>query len=441
MTTLIESYIKPEVKSFPFCPGCGHTTNLHHIDDAFKMLNLDPKKTVMVTDIGCVGLSDQYFNVHAFHGLHGRSITYATGIKLANPELDVIVLMGDGGTGIGGHHLISAARRNIGITVLVFNNFNFGMTGGEHSVTTPTGGLTATSRTGNLEYPLDICKLSEVAGAGFVARASSFDRDLPELMTKAIKYDGFSIIDIWEFCTAYYSPRNDLTKQKLLDMSSANDMPMGILTERKDRMGYSSNLLASAKKKSVPEVNLSARFSLPLKTRQAVVFAGGAGQKIKSTATLLAQACILSGGYASQKDDYPITVMTGYSISKIVLDAAEFQYTGTNPLAAILILSNEGLMREKSRIESASGNTLLLIDESVSEFKSGGTQLRFPFQSEVKSIDKKSISVLALGTLIAKTGWLEAEAVRESIRISQKAEFVELSIKAFDKGFEMGNAE
>ena len=100
---------------------------------------------VIVSDIGCAGLSDQYFSTSAFHGLHGRSITYATGIKLARPELTVIVIMGDGGTGIGGAHLINAARRNVGITVLVFNNLNFGMTGGQHSTTTPEGAITATT--------------------------------------------------------------------------------------------------------------------------------------------------------------------------------------------------------------------------------------------------------------------------------------------------------
>ena len=114
-------------------------------------------EVVIVTDIGCSGLADKYFRTNAFHGLHGRSVTYATGIKLANPELKVIVLMGDGGCGIGGHHLINAARRNIGVTVVVFNNFNYGMTGGEHSVTTPEGGVTSSTPFGQLEHPMDIC--------------------------------------------------------------------------------------------------------------------------------------------------------------------------------------------------------------------------------------------------------------------------------------------
>ena len=129
MLNTISTYRSLERPKYPFCPGCGHTLTNDHLNAALVQLQLDPRKTVVVTDIGCVGMSDQYFDVQAFHGLHGRAITYATGIKLANPDLTVVVLMGDGGVGIGGAHLINAARRNIGIIVLVFNNLNFGMTG------------------------------------------------------------------------------------------------------------------------------------------------------------------------------------------------------------------------------------------------------------------------------------------------------------------------
>ena len=116
------SYLNEEKLPYPFCPGCGHGSILDQLNSALIKLNLDSTEVVLVTDIGCQGLSDQFFTTNAFHGLHGRSITYATGIKLINPKLKVIVLIGDGGCGIGGHHLINAARRNIGLTVLVFNN-------------------------------------------------------------------------------------------------------------------------------------------------------------------------------------------------------------------------------------------------------------------------------------------------------------------------------
>ena len=114
----------------PFCPGCGHHTIVKSLDKALVKLQKDPKEVVIVTDIGCIGLSDIYFKTNAFHGLHGRSVTYGCGLKLARPELTVIVIQGDGGCGIGGAHFLNVARRNIGITLIVANNFNYGMTGG-----------------------------------------------------------------------------------------------------------------------------------------------------------------------------------------------------------------------------------------------------------------------------------------------------------------------
>ncbi|MFZ0493133.1 MAG: thiamine pyrophosphate-dependent enzyme, partial [Acidimicrobiia bacterium] len=117
--------------AYPFCPGCGHGSILDALDEALVKQQIDPAQLVIVSDIGCSGLSDQYFGTSAFHGLHGRSLTYATGIKLVRPDLHVVVIMGDGGTGIGGAHLLNAARRNIGLTLLVFNNLNYGMTGGQ----------------------------------------------------------------------------------------------------------------------------------------------------------------------------------------------------------------------------------------------------------------------------------------------------------------------
>ena len=207
-------------------------------------LGLDPTRVVIVTDIGCQGLGDQYFATHAFHGLHGRSIAYATGIKLADPDLKVIVIMGDGGTGIGGAHLLNAARRNIGLTVLVFNNFNFGMTGGEHSVTTPPGGVTATTRAGNVERPLDVCATVAVNGAGFVWRGTAFDRDLADIIAEAVRSESFALLDIWELCTAYYVPNNEFSRKSLEATRTALGMAAGVL-HREDAAGVCAGVAGS----------------------------------------------------------------------------------------------------------------------------------------------------------------------------------------------------
>jgi pyruvate/2-oxoacid:ferredoxin oxidoreductase beta subunit len=211
MTTPISIEPHPTLrneKEYPFCPGCGHGSVLDSLNEAMVQLGLAPHEVVIVSDIGCSGLSDQYFTTSAFHGLHGRSVTYASGIKLARPDLNVIVIMGDGGTGIGGAHLLAAARRNIGITVLVLNNFNFGMTGGQHSTTTPSGFVTPTTPGGNLEHPLDIVATVGVNGAAYAYRGTNFDEDIAERMAEGITAEGFALLDVWDLCTAYFVPNN-----------------------------------------------------------------------------------------------------------------------------------------------------------------------------------------------------------------------------------------
>src|SRR5512136_1546791 len=231
-------------RTYPFCPGCGHGLILNQLNRALIELGLDPKRVVIVSDIGCQGLGDQHFITNAFHGLHGRSIAYATGIKLADPDLKVIVLIGDGGTGIGGAHLLNAARRNVGMTVLVMNNFNFGMTGGEHSVTTPPGGVTVTTRKGNLERPLDICNTVAVNGAGYVWRGIAFDRELPDVIVEASQSESFALLDIWELCTAYYVPNNDFSRKALLELREQLGMSAGLL-HREERPEYARAVRAA----------------------------------------------------------------------------------------------------------------------------------------------------------------------------------------------------
>ena len=231
---LPDTYIEEGHLPYEFCPGCSHGKILQALSDSLKQQKLDPTEIVLVTDIGCVGLSDKYFITHAFHGLHGRSITYGSGIKMQNPNLHVVVLIGDGGCGIGGHHLLNAARTNTNVNVLVFNNFNFGMTGGQHSVTTPLDSVTATTSMGSTDAPMDIAGTAQVNGGGYIARATAFDKDLPSLITNAMQHDGFALLDIWELCTAYYVVRNDFGRKEMLEYMSSLNMSSGILqkTER-----------------------------------------------------------------------------------------------------------------------------------------------------------------------------------------------------------------
>lgn len=333
---------------YPFCPGCGHHSILDHLAAALESLRLDPNKVVLVSDIGCSGLSDQYFSTSAFHGLHGRSLTYATGIKLARPDLTVIVVMGDGGTGIGGAHLLNAARRNIGLTVLVFNNFNFGMTGGQHSTTTPPGAITSTTPGGNLERPLDICATVAANGAGYVWRGTSFDPDLSERIADAVRAECFALLDIWELCTAYYVPKNKASKKTLAELLEQLELKSGLL-HRAEHPEYAAAYRAATRSllgtpRSGPRPVRPA-FRSALERPFRMIVAGSAGGKVRSAARLAGDAALLSGLWATQRDDYPITVKTGHSVAELVWSPREIHYTGITRPDALIVLSRDGLLK------------------------------------------------------------------------------------------------
>ena len=185
------------------------------MDRGVDLLGLKGEDLAIVSDIGCSGLFDSFFKTHAIHGLHGRALTYATGLKMVRPELNVLVVMGDGGLGIGGAHVLASCRRNLNLTLLVLNNFNYGMTGGQCSSTTPDSEKSSSSFLNSLERPLDICRVAMAAGALWTDKAMATDSNLGELITEAIQYPGFSLLDIWGLCPGRHLKNNPKTLSQL----------------------------------------------------------------------------------------------------------------------------------------------------------------------------------------------------------------------------------
>ena len=193
-----------------WCPGCGHGILMRDVAQAIDNLGLDPDKVVIVSGIGCSSRAAGYMNYNTLHTTHGRALAFATGVKLANPELTVICITGDGDcTTIGGNHLIHACRRNIDITSIVFNNNIYGMTGGQYSPTTPHGEKGTTAPYGNIDYNFDIPKLAEAAGATFTGRCTAYHvQGAVKLIEDAIKHHGFSLIEGMSVCPTYYGRKN-----------------------------------------------------------------------------------------------------------------------------------------------------------------------------------------------------------------------------------------
>ncbi|MDP6578040.1 MAG: thiamine pyrophosphate-dependent enzyme [Candidatus Marinimicrobia bacterium] len=427
----LETYIAEENLPYEFCPGCSHGKVLSAVSDSLKQQKLNPTEVVIVTDIGCVGLSDKYFVTHAFHGLHGRAITYASGIKMGNPDLKVVVLMGDGGCGIGGHHLLNAARSNTDVTVLVFNNFNFGMTGGQHSATTPLDSITPTTSFGSTDAPMDIAGTAKVNGGGFVARATAFDEDLPEMISKAMNHDGFSLIDIWELCTAYYVVRNDFGRKEMMNYMDSINMESGLL-QKTDRSSFQTNYKniqeQASKQKPMGGLVLETKFSSDLDKPIRIVLAGAAGQKVVSAGNLLAAAATLSGLWTSRRADFPITIQTGFSVAEVVISPEPVLYSGIMKPDVAALIAPEG--RDKiTRLTRAMDKTgLIYFAEGLGNVDSKAKQLPLLFPKSAQKEIRKNISALTAGYLTQELGLFPFEALQEAVRLIQKPKIAEINL-------------
>lgn len=185
-----------------WCAGCGNGIVLGAFLRAFEKSEINAEKLVVVSGIGCSGRVTQFINFDAVHTTHGRALAFATGIKLANPELTVVAMMGDGDAlAIGGNHFIHAARRNIEITAIIFNNSIYGMTGGQASPTTPKNMRTVTTPYGNVERAFNVAELAMAAGATYVARWTTYHvKQLEKSIREALQHNGFAVIDVITAC-------------------------------------------------------------------------------------------------------------------------------------------------------------------------------------------------------------------------------------------------
>jgi 2-oxoglutarate ferredoxin oxidoreductase subunit beta len=209
---LRKKFLRKEMFPTIFCDGCGIGNVLNYTLWAMDELNLDLDKTVFVSGIGCSSRLTGYLQADGLHTTHGRALAFATGVKAANPDLTVIIFTGDGdGSGIGGNHLLHAIRRNIDVTVILVNNYTYGMTGGQAAPTTPLGSISTTTPYGNIEYPLDVSELAKAIGAPYVARwPVTYPYQPIKSIEQGISKKGFALIEMLAPCPTAYGRRNKL---------------------------------------------------------------------------------------------------------------------------------------------------------------------------------------------------------------------------------------
>lgn len=415
-----------------FCPGCAHERVVRALDEALAGMGLSGEEVVIVTDIGCSGLFDTFFNTHAFHGLHGRALTYATGIKMARPELTVIVTMGDGGLGIGGAHVLSTCLRNIDLTLLVLNNFNYGMTGGQCSSTTPRSAEVGSGFLNRLEKPLDICQVAGAAGAPWVSRISTYDAALVERLKEAIRYDGFSLVDIWGLCPGRYTRKNRLTPGSIAaDLAGLPDLSGFRSQNERAEYGRAYRREAALQRAPSPPVRVDPSCAAPGKGRQEVVILGSAGQRIVTAGELLCLAGAAAGCHAAQKNDYPITVMRGHSVSEVILSETGIGYTGIQDPSVVIALAPEGVGRRKGMLSGLSPEALVIREAATALPPTAAAVIDVDFKD--KKIKSPDWALGALAVLAGERRVLTPEMLEAALRLRFKGALLDAALAVVEK--------
>ncbi|MFA5637752.1 MAG: thiamine pyrophosphate-dependent enzyme [Anaerovoracaceae bacterium] len=249
MNSLFEEYIRKEALPTLFCPGCGNGIVQQAAIRAIDKLGIR-ENTALVSGIGCSSWIPCYINMDVMHTIHGRALAFATGLKLAQPDKNVMVFTGDGDClAIGGNHFIHAAGRNIDITVIMINNYIYGMTGGQKSPTTPMNAVTKTSPFGSIDYPLDGCALANTLGASYVARwTTAHPIQLEKSIKEGIETKGFSYIEVLAQCpvqggkNVYGEKEPAAILRKYRDMAKEGTVSLGVLKSEKTKEEYIERL-------------------------------------------------------------------------------------------------------------------------------------------------------------------------------------------------------
>jgi 2-oxoglutarate ferredoxin oxidoreductase subunit beta len=471
-----------------WCQGCGLGTTLTTFIGALQWLeknqNWDLDKVAVVSGIGCTGRIAGYIRLDSFHTTHGRAIPFATGLKLANRELKVVVISGDGDiAGIGGNHFIHAARRNLDITVICVNNFNYGMTGGQAGPTTPHGARAVTTQYGNFEHPFNLPYLAAAGGASFVARWTVLHaRRLQWTLREAMMHPGFSFVEIIAPCSTSYARWNPegrgLDPQKLgrrglevmmhyrqvgriahhthpkdaavkvNERGEINEIIEGVfLNEPKPEFRAAIDHKAQIAKElwSAAIKALDQRPKLPGRTdfidRTEVQLGGFGGQGIMSAGRIIGQAAtIYDKMQACFTQSYGPEARGGAAGSQVVVAAEPIHHPHLIAPTSAIIMSQEAYLKYAP---SLAANGKLLIDDGLVTLPEDHRQdlkiYGLPATQIAEELgNARAANSAMLGFWAAIVGAVSQAAMRQSLADSVPSKTLEVNLKVFDIGFEKG---
>jgi 2-oxoglutarate ferredoxin oxidoreductase subunit beta len=471
-----------------WCQGCGLGTALTTFISSLQWLEKNRKwdldKVAVVSGIGCSGRVAGYLRLDSFHTTHGRAIPFATGLKLANPELNVVVFSGDGDiAGIGGNHFIHAARRNLDITVICVNNFNYGMTGGQVGSTTPHGARAVTTQYGNFEYPFNLPYLAAAGGASFMARWTVLHaRRLEWTLREALEHRGFSFVEIIAPCSTAYARWNPEGKgldpqnlrrrglevmkhyQKVGKISPAThpkdaDVKVdqnGVITEivegkfiddPKPDLQKAINQMADAAENRWRTLKQNMQNRPQLKARSDAVprtelqLGGFGGQGIISAGKIIGQAAAIYDKLeACFTQSYGPEARGGSAGSQVVISSDPIHYPNiTEPGSAVIM--SQGAYEKYTPLLRAGG--ILLIDKGLVTLRDDHRDDITTHGIEATKAAEDMGNVRAansvmLGFWTAAVGAVSREAMQFSLSESVPPKTVEVNLQAFEYGYKAG---
>ena len=415
----------------PYCEGCSHAAVLRALDQALVTLRLEPADVAIVTDVGCVGFAGELLEApHTVHALHGRSPATATGLALADEalgagRLKTIVLIGDGGATVGIGHLVHAALVNADVTVLVHNNSWLGG-GAQAAALAPEGASTPGTEVASLTPPLDIVKLLGAAQAGYLARTFVDDRDLAPAIAAAITHPGFALLEILEYCPTRNVSRDEAGQRR-------GDAVVTVLEGKVEPRRISRSpfietyrALHAAIPARPPRPPLAAAYKSTLDRPISIVVAGTAGEHIQAAAQLLCAAAVAAELDCSQKNDNPVTVGSGFSVSEVILSPFEISFTGIEWPDAIIVTSEQGLaeIRRRGLLGRATSDAVVIADESLDVRGA----LKLPLRALAGPPHAALAGVLAW---LARTRVVPPEALADAARKRSLGALVERLLAAF----------
>jgi 2-oxoglutarate/2-oxoacid ferredoxin oxidoreductase subunit beta len=401
-------------QNLPFCKGCGHDLIARNTAKALEKLNYGPLDVIIVTDIGCHGIIDKCLNTHTVHGLHGRSAALGAGISfgLEEPGKKIVVFIGDGGATIGLQHILEAARLNVDITVVVHNNYLYGMTGGQTSGLTPCGFNTTTSYDGNPFSGYDICALSHTAGAAYVSRIMGIG-DISDKLAIAFGAKGFSLVEVLEICPSYGVKLNP--RRKLAEIVEASGKSPGEWTNSREQFSPYIGKKAEDLLSRAPGIKKT--FTSYLKEPLSIIMSGSAGEGVQLAASILCKACIMSGLSVTQKGNYPVTVGVGFSTSEINISNQHIRFHGIDIPDLVIITSEDGLEHNIKKIQSMPGGKLF-IDSSLNAPETAAEVL----SHDLRSIGARNAALFSVFLFALKTGIITTESLFRVIEEEGKTE-------------------